>query len=142
VPFEDADAVPVALTWLRGHERVLEAFGGPDHISGVRRAPWPHLRVTPAPGGDLRDLLYEQAQEVTLEVYGDPDGSVPEPTLRRLTMLAVRALAEMPERRPYDGVTPVVSLVTVSVVPFGQVLANKQVRWSATVNVVLRPAAP
>lgn len=92
----DNDVVPLLLTWLRSHPAVVDAFGGPDHVSGTNRAPYPMLEIIPTPGGDDRDLRWITDTEIKVSVYGPLDGTLGDAMLRRLLYTAVDALAELP----------------------------------------------
>lgn len=137
--FAAADPLPVVLAWLRQHPTVLAAIGGPEHISGVMEAPWPHLRVTSGPGGDLRDMTWETVSEVTLEVYGDPSGWPGPAELRRLLLLAARVCVDIPH---HDGATghPVISDVGPSGVVAVTPLLTGQQRWTLGLLVTSHPA--
>ncbi|MFJ5121960.1 hypothetical protein [Kitasatospora sp. NPDC088548] len=133
-----ADPVAASLAHLKQHPDVTAAFGGPNHVSGLVEAPWPRLRVTAGPGGNLRALRWDTATEVLLEVIGDPTGWPGSAELRRLTLIAAGALAQMPDQDgPPDS--PVVSRVT----PTGPLALTEltvgSYRYSATFEVVLHP---
>ncbi|MGA5822237.1 hypothetical protein ACPC54_30760 [Kitasatospora sp. NPDC094028] len=133
-----ADPVAVALAHLRRHPAVLEAFGGPGHVSGLVEAPWPRLRVTSGPGGDLRGLRWETASEVTIEVISDPAGWPGSAELRRLTLLAAGALLDLPEVDPPPA-GPVVSHVATSGPLAFTELTSGAIRYSIALQVVLHP---
>lgn len=133
-----ADPVAVVLGWLRQHPRVLDEFGGANHVSGVYEAPWPRLRVTTAPGGILDDLLWSNAHEVTLETVDHPDGRLGKAELWRLAVVALTAVKDLPGRDvgPAD---PVVSLVRPSGTVGWSPLETGQGRWTVGVSLVIRP---
>lgn len=135
----DADPVAVVYAWLRQHPKVLAALGAPEHLSGIREAPWPHLVVGLGAGGapDDHELLISEP-EVELVVWGHPDGSHSDPALRRLLMTAVAAVVEL-RTAPYDPVRPVVSRVRATTPPQPQTLVNGQRRWRQGVTLRLRP---
>ncbi|MEQ7008468.1 hypothetical protein ABN028_20040 [Actinopolymorpha sp. B17G11] len=132
----DADAVALALAWLQGNPTLAGEFGG---VSGVMEAPWPRLVVTTGPGGDLGDMRWNTRQEVTLEVYGDPDGRPGKAALWRLTMLAASALVELADRGDAPAGVPVVSAVDPNGTLAWSPLANGQHRWIVSCFLTLHP---
>lgn len=138
--FELADADPVSsvLAWLQQHPRVPEALGGPGRVSGISEAPWPHLRVTHGPGGDLRTLTWATEPEVTLEVYGDPGGWPGQAELRRIILRCAVAAAEMPQAPHVPG-QPVISGVRPSGTLLWSPLVDGQPRWLLGLLVALHP---
>ncbi|MFG2986258.1 hypothetical protein ACGFYQ_34240 [Streptomyces sp. NPDC048258] len=139
-PYELASTDPVAevLAWLQQHPKVAECLGGPGRVSGTAEAPWPHLRVTDGPGGDLRDLTWATSPEVTLEVYGDPGGWPGKAELRRLLLTCAVAARELPEA-PHTGGRPVISGVRPSGLLIWSPLVDEQPRWLLTLSVTLHP---
>jgi hypothetical protein len=123
----DADPVTVVLAWLAEHPKVTAALGGPGRVSGVREAPWPHLRVAPGAGGDLRALEWATEPEVTLEVYGDPSGWPGPHALRQIALVAALAAKELVDQPAAPG-QPVVSSVRPSGVLIDSPLADGQPR--------------
>lgn len=138
--FELANADPVSslLAWLQQHPRVAEALGGPGRASGISEAPWPHLRVTHGPGGDLRTLTWATEPEVTLEVYGDPGGWPGQAELRRIILRCATAAVEMPEAPHVPG-QPVISGVRPSGTLLWSPLVDGQPRWILGLLVTLHP---
>ncbi|GAA2842879.1 hypothetical protein ACFQ0M_48055 [Kitasatospora aburaviensis] len=133
------DPVAAALTHLRQHPTVVQAFGGPDHVSGMVEAPWPRLRVLSGPGGDLRGLRWDTAGEVTIEAISDPAGWPGSAELRRLTLLAGAALIALPDVDPPPA-GPVVSHVRpTSPAPTLTELTSGAIRYSLTLQVVMHP---
>lgn len=137
--FEDADAVVEVLAWLRSDPDVLAAFGGPDHVTGLMEAPWPHLRVAASAGGDAGDLTWDSRPEVVLEVYGDPQGTVGSAALRRLLLLVGRVLKRMPATRDVGAGETVVCDVRPVGAAAPQTLSSGQARWTMTVSVTIHP---
>lgn len=137
--FAAADPLPAVLEWLRQHPAITAAFGGPDHVSGVMEAPWPHLCVTPGVSSDLRDLQWDTVSDVTLDVYGDPAGWPGPAELRRLLLLAARICSEIP---PSSGAPelPVISAVAPSGLLAAIPLQNGQQRWTLGLRVTSHPA--
>jgi hypothetical protein len=134
----DADPVSVVLAWLQQHQQVADALGGPGRVSGIAEAPWPHLRVTHGPGGDLRTLTWATSPEVTLEVYGDPGGWPGQAELRRILLVCAGAVQELVEA-PHEPGRPVVSGVQPSGVLAWSPLVDGQPRWLLGLLVTLHP---
>ncbi|AKN68766.1 hypothetical protein QR97_02165 [Streptomyces sp. PBH53] len=139
-PYELADADPVSaiLAWLQKHPRVTTALGGPGRVSGIAEAPWPHLRVTHGPGGDLRDLTWATTPEVTLEAYGDPGGWPGQAELRRILLTCAAAATEIAEA-PHEPGQPVISGVRPSGTLVWSPLVDGQPRWLLGLLVTLHP---
>lgn len=139
-PYELADADPVSavLSWLRSHPQVAEALGGQDRVSGISEAPWPHLRVTHGPGGDLRDLMWATEPEVTLELHGDPGGWPGQAELRRIILLCAAAATELSDVPHVPG-RPVISGVRPSGALVWSPLVDGQPRWLLGLLVTLHP---
>ncbi|MEU5425551.1 hypothetical protein AB0H73_08070 [Streptomyces olivoreticuli] len=138
--YEVADADPVAtvLAWLAEHPKAAEVLGGPGRVSGIAEAPWPHLRVTAGPGGDLRDLTWATETEVSLELHGDPGGWPGPAAMRRTLLICALATAELTEAPPAAG-RPVVSRVRPSGMLIDSPLATGQPRHILGLLVTLRP---
>ncbi|MFJ8301365.1 hypothetical protein ACIQ9R_36440 [Streptomyces sp. NPDC094447] len=134
----DADPVAAVLAWLAKHPKVHEALGGPGHVSGIREAPWPHLRVTSGPGGDMRTLEWATEPEVTLEVYGDPGGWPGPAALRRIALVAALAAKELPDATAEPG-QPVVTSVRPSGALIDSPLADGQPRHLFGLLVTVHP---
>ncbi|NEA53595.1 hypothetical protein G3I60_05340 [Streptomyces sp. SID13666] len=134
----DADPVSAVLSWLAGHPKVADALGGPGRVSGVAEAPWPHLIVTHGPGGDLRDLTWATAPQVSLEIHGDPGGWPGRAELRRIILTCALAARELVDADPQPA-GPVIS----GVLPTGQLiwspLVDGQPRWLLGLSVTLHP---
>ncbi|MFJ4342700.1 hypothetical protein [Streptomyces sp. NPDC088915] len=137
-PVADADPVAVVLAWLAEHPKVAEALGGSGRVSGIREAPWPHLRVAPGAGGDMRALEWAIEPEVTLEVYGDPGGWPGPAALRRIALIAALAAKELPDAPAKPG-RPVVSSVRPSGVLIDSPLADGQPRHLFGLLVTVHP---
>lgn len=134
----DADPVAVVLAWLAEHPKVTEALGGPGRVSGIAEAPWPHLRVTTGPGGDMRTLEWATEPEVTLEVYGDPGGWPGPAALRRIALIGALAAKELPDL-PAKAGQAVVSSVRPSGVLIDSPLADGQPRHIFGLLVTVHP---
>ncbi|CAL9326842.1 hypothetical protein [Streptomyces sp. SudanB91_2054] len=134
----DADPVSVILAWLLKHPVAADALGGPGRVSGIAEGPWPHLRVTHGPGGDLRDLTWGITPEVTLELYGDPGGWPGQAELRRILLRCVLAVKEL-EEAPYVPGQPVISGVNPSGLLVWSPLVDGQPRWVMNLLVTLHP---
>jgi hypothetical protein len=135
-----ADPVAVAVAWLRTHPLIFTEFGEATHISGTNRAPYPHIRITPTPAGDERGMVWASDHELSLEVYGDPDGTPGQAALRRLYYLAAGALAELPDRTDITPLDVVVARVRpTSAGRFVTDPVTEQQRWSGTFMLTVRP---
>jgi hypothetical protein len=134
----DADPVSEILAWLQQSPAAAEALGGPGRVSGIPEAPWPHLRVTHGPGGDLRDLTWAISPEVTLEVYGDPGGWPGQAELRRILLRCAEA-AKARVEAPHTAGRPVISGIRPSGVLVWAPLVDGQPRWLMTLSVTLHP---
>ncbi|MFK0290737.1 hypothetical protein ACIQU6_09695 [Streptomyces sp. NPDC090442] len=134
----DTDPVSALLAWFQKHPGVTEALGGPGHVSGISEAPWPHLRVTHGPGGDLRSLTWAMEPEVALEVYGDPGGWPGQAELRRIILRCAAAAAELPDA-PHAPGQPVISSVRPSGSLLWSPLVDGQPRWLLGLLVTLHP---
>jgi hypothetical protein len=133
-----ADPLPQVLAYLQAHPDLTDALGGPGRVSGLMEAPWPHLTVTPGPGGDMRRALWETVTSISLEAYGDPSGFPGIARVRQLVLLAVAATVEMPELAPPGPA------VICHVKPSGALayapLETGQPRWTAGILVTSHPA--
>jgi hypothetical protein len=132
----DADAVAVALAWLQTHPGLTSELGG---VSGVLEAPWPRIVVGSGPGGDLGDLRWVTRQEVSLEIYGDPDGRPGKAALWRLAMSAVSALRELVDRPDAPFGVPVVAAVDPNGTLAWSPLTNGQHRWIVSCFLTVHP---
>lgn len=134
----DTDPVSVVLSWLREHPRVAEALGGRGRVSGISEAPWPHLRISHGPGGNMRTLTWGIEPEVTLELYGYPGGWPGQAELRRHILVCAAAASELPDALPSPG-QPVVSGVRPSGTLVWSPLVDGQPRWVLGLLVALHP---
>lgn len=106
VAVAQAQVVPVVLGWLRTHPLILDEFGE-GHVSGVNKAPYPHIRVTHTSGGNPPDLVYFDEPELLIEVYSAVDGTPGEAALKYLATLALAVVVSLPEAMPVDPARPV-----------------------------------
>ncbi|MEU6460339.1 hypothetical protein [Streptomyces sp. NPDC046976] len=134
----DADPVSALLAWLQQNDQVADALGGPGRVSGIPEAPWPHLVIGHGPGGDLRDMTWATAPEVTLEVHGDPGGWPGQAELRRILVRCATAALGIVEAPPTPG-RPVVSGVKPSGLLVWSPLIDGQPRWLMHLSVTLHP---
>ncbi|MGX1268096.1 hypothetical protein [Streptomyces phaeoluteigriseus] len=134
----DADPVSAILAWLQDHPEVADALGGPGRVSGIQEAPWPHLRIDHGPGGDLADLRWRIAPEVTLEAYGDPGGWPGKAELRRILLRCAQAAQELVEA-PHVSGRPVISGIKPSGLLVWSPLVDGQPRWVMNLSVTLHP---
>jgi hypothetical protein len=137
----DASATARVLSWMRQHVRVLEELGGPDHVSGQNKAPYPHLRVAPEAGGSDRGLRWLLERELSLSVYGDVDGTLGPAELERLLYVALIAVAEAPAGPHLPGQAVITAVrSSTSARPLAVPLTS-QPAWTATVMVSIHPPA-
>jgi hypothetical protein len=134
----DADPVSVLLAWLQQSDEVADALGGPNRVSGIAEAPWPHLVIDHGAGGDLRDLNWAIAPEVTLEVHGDPGGWPGKAELRKILMRCATAAKGVVEA-PHTPGQPVINGVKPSGLLVWSPLVNGQPRWLMNLSVTLHP---
>ncbi|GGW95264.1 hypothetical protein [Streptomyces noursei] len=134
----ETDPVSVLLAWLQKHPRVAAALGAPGRVSGIAEAPWPHLRVTHGPSGDMRTLTWATEPEVTLEVYGDPGGWPGQAELRRIILVCAAAATEL-VYAPHAPDQPVISGVRPSGTLIWSPLVDGQPRWLLGLLVTLHP---
>ncbi|MEU9354993.1 hypothetical protein AB0D65_29360 [Streptomyces griseoloalbus] len=134
----DADPVSAILAWLQEHPEAADALGGPGRVSGIAEAPWPHLRIIPGPGGDLRDLRWAIAPEVTFELLGDPGGWPGQAELRRIMLRCAKAAQDLAEAPHVPG-RPVISGIKPSGLLVWSPLVDGQPRWLMNLSVTLHP---
>ncbi|MFB8026021.1 MULTISPECIES: hypothetical protein [unclassified Streptomyces] len=134
----DADPVAAVLSWLAKHPKVAEVLGGPGRVSGAREAPWPHLRVTLGPGGNLGDLRWLAEPEVSLELFGDPGGWPGPAAMSRILKVCAVAATELSEA-PQADARPVISNVRPSGVLLESPLETGQPRWVMGLLITLHP---
>jgi hypothetical protein len=134
-----ADALATLRAWLQAHPRVLEEFGGPDHVSGQNRAPYPHLMVKYEPGGSDRDLRWLLKPEVSLTAVGDPDGTLGSEALRALLFVALGAAVELGETAAAAGQAVVSYVESSSASRPTTIPLTGQAGWAATVIVSVHP---
>jgi hypothetical protein len=115
---EDADAVAVVIGYLNSLPAVTEILGGSDRISDRNEPPYPHLKVTDTPGGSDRGMRWLIAQELTLELYGDMDGSPGKADLRRGLVRILTALRDLPDVPAVAGQPVVTSVETTGAFGF------------------------
>lgn len=131
------DPIAVARTWLNSRTAVTDALGGPDRIGPYNEPPYPRVRLTDPPGND-RDLTHLVAPLLQVEVYGDPDGSIGKPELRRILYIVLQELRAIREQEFGPGETVVTDVVSTggggySPEPTGQP------RYLATVALYMHP---
>lgn len=96
-----ADPVPVLLPWLRANPIFNETVGGPEHVSGAVRDPYPHIVITDSPGGGPSDGYYSHDPELLLQAVSSPDGTPGKYELRRLLVITAGLLCAYPD----EGIT-------------------------------------
>lgn len=131
--FVDLDPVPLVLEWLRAHPAVLDELGGPDHISGLKEDPFPHLEVRAGTStvGDMQTQPVDG--EVAFQLWGSPTNVHGPALLGRLCLVVCRALAELVLVDELPG-GHVVSEVRFTRNPAEQNLTNGQRRWLFNVS--------
>lgn len=133
-----ADAVAVVHQWLRDHPDTVTILGGPEHVSGLPEAPWPHLVVAAAPGGDPRDFVWSSEQGVDLELWGAPDGAPGQAELWRMAVRLVQRVKQLPEQEVDTG-QPVVARVRPSGVVNNAPTTQGQPRQTVGLIVAIHP---
>ncbi len=136
--YADVDPVPLAIEWLTSHPRVLEAFGGPEHVSGQRQDPFPHLVAVAGGETTMPSRIEPMDSDVAFEVWGDPGKRLGPFALRRLSIIVCEAMRDLVEADYVPG-RPVVSRVRITRGPHQQDLASGQRRWSFTVSLRMTP---
>lgn len=106
----DADPAAAVIAYLDAQLAVQEALGGTGRISARNEPPYPHLGVTDTPGGSDRNMRWLIAPEITLNLWGDLDGSPGKAALRRIFYTILQALRDMPDQPAAPG-QPVVTFV-------------------------------
>ncbi|MER6830932.1 hypothetical protein ABT352_33400 [Streptosporangium sp. NPDC000563] len=100
----DADPVPLVLAWLREHEALATVLGGPGRVGAYSEPPYPRLRVHEVPGGTVGqrsgELLHAVTSCVQLEALGAGADAPGVGALKRIVMVALGAVAELPGQ-PY-----------------------------------------
>jgi hypothetical protein len=134
----DADPVGLLLPWLAAHPKVQEVLGGPGHVSGAIEAPWPHLRISAGPGGDLRDMRWASEPNVSLELIGDPSGWPGPAALRRALLVCALAAKELVDQDPTPG-QPVLCAVRPSGMVIDSPLETGQARWIFGLLLAIHP---
>ncbi|MEU8379799.1 hypothetical protein [Streptosporangium sp. NPDC048865] len=111
----DADPVPPALAWLRAHAPLAAELGGPgqERVGAYSVPPYPRLRFHEVPGGSVGlrsgEMLYSVTACVQLEALGEGADAPGIGALKRIVMVALGALAELPARTYVSG--PVIDWV-------------------------------
>ena len=137
-----SDADPVAEV-LRAVRAAAADVGVPDasHVSGIIEGPWPHIVVSPGPGGDLRDARAVIEPDVLVEVVGPADGTIGPAALWRIAMKCVLLAKGLPERDHEPG-RPVISDVRFTGGLAKQRLSSGQTRREGSLAGAARCPAP
>lgn len=106
----DADPAAVVIAYLNAHPDVEAALGGPGRISAKNEPPYPHLGVTDTPGGSDLDMEWLIAPELTFQLWGDLDGSPGKAALRRVFIVVLQAVRDLP-KQPTEPGQPVVTAI-------------------------------
>jgi hypothetical protein len=102
-----ADPLAAARTWLLSHPAITWP------IESRNQAPYPCVVLTDPPSGSMRGARWLIAPELTLHALGDPDGSTGKAELRRILVVTLSALIELPDYPTAPG-APVVTNVESS----------------------------
>lgn len=105
----DVDPLAVVLAHLKAHPTIATLLGGPEHVSGIHEAPWPHLIVTEGIASDLRRGDWEAEYEIALQLLGHPTGAPGKAEVRRLSAKVMRVLLAMEDEMEPGPTDPVVS---------------------------------
>lgn len=132
--FADLDPIPLTLEWLKGHPDVLAQLGGPEHISGLKEDPFPHLEVR-AGVTEVGDMQTQPVDGgIDFQVWGSPLNVHGPAVLRRACLVVCRAMTDLLyTEEPLPG-GHVVSQVRVTRNPVVQDLTNGQRRWIFSVS--------
>lgn len=105
----DVDPLAVVLAHLKNHPTITALLGGPEHVSGIHEAPWPHLIVTEGIASDLRQGDWEAEHEVAFQLLGHPTGAPGKAEVRRLAAKVLRVVLAMEDETDPGSTDPVVS---------------------------------
>jgi hypothetical protein len=134
----DADPAAAVIAYLSGHPAVTEALGGSDRISADNEPPYPHLGVLDTPGGSDRDMVWLIAPEVTLQLWGDKDGTPGKAVLRGVFFTILQALRDLPNQ-PTEPGQPVITAVGNSGAGGWSPEPDNQPRYLARRQIFLHP---
>ena len=136
--FEEVNPVAEVIAWLEAHPDLAAESITADHVSGVVEAPWPHIRVTPSPGGFLNDLVHAHAEEVQVEVLDHPGGTLGQAGLRRLLLLVARVVGELDDRDVTAGQTVISDVRSTSGAVWSP-LSDGHLRYLTTFQITAHP---
>lgn len=131
-----SDPVAEVIWHLKQDPAVEEALGGPGHVSGEPRDPFPHVVVKIGSTGQLTQMRATIGHEVTVELHGTMDGSVGPAELWRIFAKVLTAISRMDERDHPPG-RPVVHNSRVQGGTPDQPLSTGQRRYTSTVFIKL-----
>ena len=134
------DPVAALKAWIEDHPVTVTVLGGPEHVTGIQEAPWPHLVLGDGPGGDLRGLVATMELEVTMELYGAPDGSPGQAALWRKAVAVAQLATRLPDEHDPGPGEPIVSRVRPAGVFTWAPTSLGQPRYVFGVYVVIQPA--
>jgi hypothetical protein len=134
----DVDPVGEVIWRFLNAAEVTEILGGPDRVSGLLEAPFPHLRVIPGSTGEMSTMRGRMVHEVTLELYGPMDGSVGSAALFRMLAKVLRFANRIPDGAHPSG-RAVLSRLNIQGGITRQPLTSGQLRYVATLNVTILP---
>lgn len=136
--FEDVNPVAEVIGWLETHAALAAEGLTAEHVSGRVEAPWPHVRVTPSPGGFLQDMIHQHTEEVQVEVIDHPGGVLGQATVRRLLLLVAKAVAGLDDRDVSAGETVVTDVRSTSGAVWSP-LPGEQPRYLTTFSITAHP---
>lgn len=136
VDLSTSDPVAEVIWHLKQDPTVEEALGGPGHVSGTPRDPFPHVVVKIGSTGQMEQLRSTIGHEVTVELHGTMDGSVGPAELWRIFMVVLTSITRMADRDHPAG-RPVVHNSRVQGGTPDQPLSTGQRRYTTTVFIKL-----
>lgn len=137
----DVDPAAVAIAYLLGRSRLVEAFGDGGWLTSRNEPPYPHVKITDTPGGADRALRWLIAPELTIETHGDVDGSPGKAALRRLHLLVLQELRDLPDQPAQPG-QPVVTAVGFPGAHGWVPEPTGQPRYLSRVHLAMHPPQP
>lgn len=134
----DADPVGTVIAFLNANSAVLEALGGSGRIGLLNKPPYPCLGVVDTPGGSDRNLRWLIAPEITLNLWGDLDGSPGKAELRRIMYVVLQELRDLPERPTEPGHPVVTSVESTGAVGWAPEPTG-QGKYTARIQIYMHP---
>jgi hypothetical protein len=137
--FDEADAVSAVIAHLRTHATTLELLGSPPSVSGILEGGWPHLIVTEGANGNLRNMIWEHDQEVTLQLVSHPNGTPGKAALRRQLLRLASVVVDLPNKTDWVPGDVIVSNVTTAGTAGFRPLSTGQLSYEVGLMVTVRP---